>query len=65
MKVHKHIGVVEASDELTLNEILAIAAAQHEVLAFLAPNIALMEREAATKVAQALMSHDMHPKVIE
>lgn len=65
MKVHKHIGVIEAVDEVTLKEALALAAMQHEVLAFIAPNVAVMEREHARKVAQALRQADMHPRVID
>lgn len=65
MKVHKHIGVIEATDELTLQEALAIAALQHEVLVFLAPNIAVLERESAQKLAQTLVGNEMHPKVVE
>lgn len=65
MKIHAHIGVVEAADELTLKEALAMAAVQHEVLAFLAPNVAVLETEHARKVAIALKEHDLHPKVME
>ncbi|MCK6440576.1 MAG: hypothetical protein L6Q71_10320 [Planctomycetes bacterium] len=65
MKVHKHVGVIEAADRQTLEEALAIAAAQHEVLCFLAPNVAVLERETARKVAGALTGAGMHPKVVE
>ncbi len=65
MKVHKHIGVVEAVDEMTLKEALAAAAVQHEVLEFVAPNVAILERETAQKLADALRKQDMHPKVVE
>ncbi len=64
MKAHKHIGIVKAADELTLKEALTLAAVQHEVLAYLAPNIAVLERETARKLADALREQDMHPKVI-
>ena len=65
MKVHKHIGVIEAADEHTLQEALAVAAVQHEVLYFLAPNIAVLERETAQKIAQAMANAQLHPKVVQ
>lgn len=65
MKIHKHIGVIEAVDEATLSEALALAALQHEVLEFLAPNIAVLEREHARKIASALRDIGMHPKVVD
>lgn len=65
MKVHKHIGVIEAADEITLKEALALAAVQHEVLAFLAPNVAILERESARKVAASLRESGLHPRVVE
>lgn len=65
MKVHIHVGIVEAADELTLKEALAAAALQHEVLHYLAPNVAVMERVTAKKLAETLRELDMHPKVLE
>jgi len=65
MKIHTHVGVIEAADELTLKEALATAAVQHEVLVYLAPNVAVLECEHARKVAAALREHDLHPKVVE
>lgn len=64
MKVHQHIGVLEAADELVLREALALAAMQHQVLVWLAPNIVVLERDAAQQVAAAMKRSDLHPKVI-
>lgn len=64
MKIHRHIGVIEAADEATLKEALALAAVQHEVLSWLAPNACVLEREAAGKVAQALRDQQLHPRVV-
>jgi len=65
MKVHKHIGVIEAADEMTLREALTVAAVQHEVLAFLAPNVAVLECDAARKVAASLRENGLHPRVVD
>lgn len=65
MRIHRHIGVIEAADEATLKEALALAAVQHEVLAWLSPSACVLERDAARKVAQALRDQDLHPRVIE
>ena len=65
MKIHRHIGIIEASDEIALKEALTLAAVQHEVLAYLAPNVAVLEQKAARAVADELKRHDMHPKVVE
>ncbi len=65
MKIHQHVGVIEAADEMILREALVLADVQHAVLVWLAPNIAVLEREAAQAVAIAMRKSDLHPKVIE
>ena len=65
MKVHKHIGIIEAADEMVLREALVLAGVPSAVLVWLAPNIAVLEREAAQAVAVAMRKSDLHPKVIE
>lgn len=64
MRIHRHIGVVEAADEVTLREALALAAVQHEVLAWLSPTTCVLDRVAAVKVAEALRGQDLHPRIV-
>jgi hypothetical protein len=64
MKLHLHVGVVETIDELTLNEALAVAGCAERVLARLAPNLAVLEREDAEKIVGALEGIGLHPKVM-
>jgi len=64
MKLHLHVGVVETIDETTLEEALAIASCAERVLARLAPNLAILEREDAERVIEALETAGLHPKVM-
>lgn len=64
MKMHLHVGVVETVDESTLDEVLAVAQCTERVLARLAPNLAVLEREDAEKVIAALDANGLHPKVM-
>ncbi len=65
MRIHRHVGVVEAADPETLKEALALAALQNEVLHWLGPSTVVLEREAARRLADALRDQDLHPRVIE
>lgn len=65
MKIHQHVGVVKATDELTLREALAAAALQHKVLSFIGENSCVLEREDAKTLAEALDKISFHPRVIE
>jgi hypothetical protein len=65
MRIHRHVGVVEAADEETLKEALALAALQNEVLHWLSPTSIVLERDAARRLADALRTQDLHPRVIE
>ncbi|MCA8910163.1 MAG: hypothetical protein KDB82_00540 [Planctomycetes bacterium] len=64
MKFHLHVGVIETVDETTLNEVLAVADCTERVLARLAPNLAVLEREDCEKVITALEGNGLHPKVM-
>ncbi|MCA8945755.1 MAG: hypothetical protein KDB29_05985 [Planctomycetes bacterium] len=64
MKFHLHVGVVETIDETTLDEVLAVAGCTDRVLAKLAPNLAVLEREDCEKVLTALETSGLHPKVM-
>jgi hypothetical protein len=64
MKLHLHVGVVETVDESTLEEALAVAGCAERVLARLAPNLAVLESADAEKLADALESIGLHPKVM-
>lgn len=63
MKFHNHVGVIEAESEQALNEALAIARCESRVLSRLAPNVAVLERDAAQAVIDALERQGLHPKV--
>ncbi len=63
MKFHLHVGVIETSDEATLNEVLAITKLEPRVLLRLAPNVAIMEREDAQEALDELQRRGLHPKV--
>ena len=64
MKLHLHVGVVETIDESTLDEALAVAGCAERVLARLAPTLAVLEREDADKLVEALEGIGLHPKVM-
>jgi hypothetical protein len=64
MKFHLHVGVVETVDESTLDEVLAVSGCVERVLARLAPNLAVLEREDCEKVISALENNGLHPKVM-
>lgn len=63
MKFHLHVGVIETSDEETLNEVLAITKLAPRVLVKLAPNVAVLEREDAQEALDELQRRGLHPKV--
>lgn len=63
MKFHLHVGVIETSDEATLNEVLAVTKLEARVLLKLAPNVAIMEREDAQEALDELQRRGLHPKV--
>ncbi len=65
MKFHHHVGVIEAENEQALLEALTIARVQFRVLAKLAPNVAVLEREDAALVIDALQKLGLHPKVMQ
>lgn len=65
MKLHLHVGVIEAENEQGLNEALAIARCDSRVLVRLAPNVAVMERGDTLLVIEALQSLGLHPKVMK
>jgi hypothetical protein len=64
MKLHLHVGVIETIDESTLEEVLAVAQCRERVLARLAPNVAVLEREDAEAAIAALEGIGLHPKVM-
>ncbi len=64
MKLHKHLGVIQALDETVLKEVLSMSALQHKVLGYLAPNIAVLEREDAVEATRVLKESNIHPRVI-
>lgn len=65
MKFHYHVGVIEAESEQALTEALAIARCAERVLARLAPTVAVLEREDAQLVIDAMEERGLHPKVMK
>jgi len=63
VKFHLHVGVIEAESEQSLQEALVIARCEARVLARLAPNVAVLEREDAQLLIDALEERGLHPKV--
>ncbi|GIK53641.1 hypothetical protein EDM80_01910 [bacterium] len=63
MKFHLHVGVIETSDEATLEELLAVTRLGPRVLARVAPNVAILEREDAQSALEELEKRGLHPKV--
>ncbi len=63
MKFHYHVGVIETSDEATMNEVLAITRLEPRVLVRLAPNVAVLEREDAQTALEELEKRGLHPRV--
>lgn len=65
MKLHLHVGLIEAESEQALNEALAVARCEARVLARLAPNLAVLERGDTLLVIEALHNLGLHPKVMK
>lgn len=65
MKLHLHVGVIEAETEQALIEALTIARCEARVLARIAPNVAVLERGDTQLVIEALQGLGLHPKVMK
>jgi hypothetical protein len=64
MKLHLHVGVIEAADAETLDQVLLLAECAGRVLARLSPTLAVLEREDAELLALVLNERGLHPMVM-
>lgn len=63
MKIHRHIGVIQAETRLSLEEALVVAAAAGQVIHWIDERTVVLEREIARRVAEALRARQLHPRV--